>query len=149
MVVIKRPVDEKLEDELESLDEKFQELKTKISYLRKKGKDTTIAEVFLPDFAPKLRMARATYEKEDTQKLKDMIQDLQDEIKEAEEGSDFDHALALVKDAYESLRNGKQKEASIAYSTVVKKYKDLPRDLKKTIYVACLDIKKRLDKKAS
>lgn len=149
MVVIQRPVDDKLEDELESLDEKFQELKAKLSYLRKKGKDTTMVELLIPDFAPKLRMARATYEKEDVQKLKELIQDLKDELKEAEEGSDFDHALALVKDAYESLRNDKRKEASIAYSTVVKKYKDLPKELKKTLYIACLDIKKRLDKKTS
>lgn len=145
MVVIQRKDDEKIENLLQSLDDELQELKAKMSSLRKKGKNTEMAEMLTLDFAPKLKMARVTYESEDIEKIKNLLQEIRDELKESEEGSDFSHATDLIKEAYEYIRNDKLKEASAVYSAITKIYGTLPKDLKKTVYLACLDIKKKID----
>jgi len=144
MVVIQRKDDEEIENLLQSLDEELQELKAKMSSLRKKGKNTEIAELLTLDFAPKLKMARVTYESEDIENVKNLLQDIMDELRESEEGSDFNHAIDLIKEAYEYIRNDKLKEASAVYSAITKIYTNLPKDLKKTVYLACLDIKKKI-----
>ena len=149
MVVITRKVDEKFENDLQELDEKFQELKAKISETRKKGKDTSIAEILCLDFTPKLLMAKATYDPEDKAKLKNILDEIKAELKEAEEGSQFFQATELIKEAYEHIRHEEFKEASVAYSNIMKRYKMLPQDLKRSIYFACLDLNKKISKDKS
>ncbi len=146
MVVVNRPDDEKVEAELQSLADEFQELKARMSDLRKNGKDTRIAELMALDFTPRLRMAKVTYESKDINKIKQLLQDITTELKEAEEGSEFDHAMELIREAYEYIREGKLMEASVAYSAIVRLYKKMPGDLKRTLYLAGLDIKAKLEK---
>jgi hypothetical protein len=146
MVIIKVPIDEEMEDKLQALDDEFQELKAKISELRKKGKDTTIPELMILDFMPKLKMARATYDREDLAKLRIFIGNLKDEIRKSEEGTDFKKALSKIKDSYEYLRNNEVKEASDLYIEIRKLYSGLSPDLKRTLCSACFDLRERIEK---
>ncbi len=146
MAVITRPIDEKKEEELQLLDEEFQDIKSRMSELRKLGKDTTIAELLALDFIPKFRMAKATYEKEDINKIKRLLDDINNELKEAEEGSEFSHVLELVKEAHEFIRQGKAHDALGVYSAIVAKYKKLPADMKRAVYTAALGIPKKIEK---
>ncbi len=147
MVVIERPKDEKIENEIQSLEEQFQELKARISELRKRGRDTKTAEVLSLDFTPRVRMARATYEDSDIKKIKKLLDQINEELKEADEGSVFEHALEILREAYEYIRDGKISEAKVAYSAIVRLYKNMPDELKKTIYLAGLDVKDKIEKK--
>jgi hypothetical protein len=145
MVVINRPVNRKIEDKLDNLRDEFAELKTQISEVRKTGKDTSMAEVLTLDFNPKLTMARVTYEKEDIKKLQKLLDDIRKELKEAKEGSIFDHANELIKDAYEKIRDKNYSAANASYNALTKIYKDLPHEQRRVVYVACLDIKKKIE----
>ena len=146
MVVVQRKVNETLENTLQELEDLFQELKSRTSELRKEGKDTGIAEILMLDFYPNVKMAKATYKDEDVGKIKKLLSDIKDELDEAENGTDFNHTLELIKDAYEYLRTGKLKEASLAYSAITKEYKKLPEEFKRLTYYACTDIKKKIEK---
>ena len=144
MVVIERPIDDKFENELSNLNDEFAEVVAKLSDLRKRGKDTSIAELLTYDFAPNLKMAKVTYEESDKLKLKKIIKDLRDELKLVEDGSEFQHATELIKEAYEHLRNGEIEEAKIAYSKITEKYKVLDKDNRRILYQACFDIRNKI-----
>lgn len=144
MVLVKMPVNEALENELSSYEEKGAELKQKMSELTKEGKDTSIMRIKFADLSPAIRMARATYDEKDVAKVRSIVEDLEKELEIAEHGSDFDNALALIKSAYEDIREGRRAEAAKKYSQITEYYKRLSGELKRAVYVACLDIHKRL-----
>jgi len=146
MVVVTRPVDESIENELQALDDEFQELKTKLSDVRKKGRDTSLAEILTIDFTPKLKMAKATYDRKDIDELRHILDDIKKEIDLADNGSDFEHIDEMIKEAYQFLREGKIKEAKILYPKITKIYKLLDKDLQRTVYSACLDLNDRIEK---
>ncbi len=146
MVVINPPVDEKIENELQALDDEFQELKAKISELRKKGKDTTMVELLTLDFSPQVRMTKVTYDKEDLFKVKNILEGIKEEIRKSEQGSRFSQTMQLIKDCYDQLRHERYSEAEKSYSKITEAYRDLPKDLKRSIYVACLDLKNKLER---
>lgn len=145
MVHIALPVDEKIDAELQELDDKFQEIKAQMSEIRKKGKDTSIAETLALDFLPKLRMAKVTYEREDVIKIQQLLKDIQAELKEAQEGSLFKQITEKLEDAYESLRQGKPDEANSLYTDIISHYKELPKDMQRLVYSACAELRKRLE----
>ena len=101
MVIVKQEEDEKIEKELQELNDEFLELKTKIGVLRKKGKDPFSAEINSLDFNPKLKMAKATYEKEDIHELRGLLDEIKSELEESEKGSYFMQATKLIEEAYE------------------------------------------------
>jgi hypothetical protein len=148
MVTIEKPVDEKIEEELQTLDDEFQELKSSMSYIRKQGKDTANVEILCLDFAPRLRMARVTYEKKDIDALRGLLLEIRQELKESDEGSIFSHCIEQIKEAYEKIRSGDKAGAAQLYSQVVQMYKDLPDDMRRSLYIACLELKKRIEKNA-
>ena len=135
MVVVQRPVDESVENELQALDDKFQELKSELGDVRRKGRDTGLAEILTIDFAPKLKMAKATYDRKDIDELKQILDDIKKEIDLVNNGSDFEHVDEMIK------------EAMILYPKITKIYKELPKDLQRTIYRACLDLNNRIEDK--
>jgi len=147
MVVVQRPVDESVENELQALDDKFQELKSELGDVRRKGRDTGLAEILTIDFAPKLKMAKATYDRKDIDELKQILDDIKKEIDLVNNGSDFEHVDEMIKEAYQFLREDKVKEAMILYPKITKIYKELPKDLQRTIYRACLDLNNRIEDK--
>lgn len=145
MVSIQLPVDEKIEAELQALDDRFQELKARMSEVRKKGKDTSIAEMLALDFTPKLRMARVTYEREDVKKIELLLKQIEDELQEAQEGSVFNQSTEKLEQAYEALRQGNPGEAHALYADIIAHYKELPKDMQRLIYPACAELRKRLE----
>ncbi len=149
MVVVSRPANDKIDGDLQSLEEKFLELRARASELRRKGKDTMTVEIMEHDFAPKVRMAKATYEQEDIDKVRMVLDELAKELDEIDKGSPFSHAIEMIKDAYEYLRHENINEAITAYNAIQRIYTNLPEDMKRPIYKACLDINKKITKLAS
>lgn len=144
MVVVKKKEDSKIEEELSTLTDKFQDLKALMSDLRRKGKDTSFAELYLHDFSPRVKMARVTYSKDDINKVKKLLKELKSELDEADKGDDFSQMMGLIEEAYDDIRNEKHDQVRKTYSDIMKIYSGLPDDLKRLVYVPCLDIRRKI-----
>ncbi len=145
MVIVKMPVDEKFEESLQTLDDEFQEIKARLSLVRKNGRDTFTAEQLCLDFAPKLKMAKATGDPKDRQVLRQLLNEIAKELDESESGSLFSQSLEIIKDAYEYIRQGNLAEATQLYNKVLSLYKEIPQEHKRIIYQACMELRKRLE----
>lgn len=144
MVVVTIPKNETTEELLDSLSEHFLELKEEISELRKQGLDTKMIDLMLIDVNPKIKMARATYEPKDIDSVKKSLAMIRNEIDTVKTGTDFDAALASIQDAYDFIREGKYAEAQRIYSKLRDVYKKLPEEMRRIVYLASLDIHKRI-----
>jgi uncharacterized protein YjgD (DUF1641 family) len=147
MVVVKRKVNEKYEERLSNLKDRFQELKEEVSELRKKGFNTEIVEVLLYDFAPRIKMAKVTYDEFDIERINNLFKNIEEELEIVKNGSDFTNVLKGIEEAYEMLRTDKYSEASKKYHEIIEKYKKLPQDQKRFVYVPSMDLWKKIRKK--
>ncbi len=145
MVVIPMPHDEEYEQKLQQCDEEFQDLKAKMSILRKAGKETDIAELLALDFMPLVRMARTTLAQEDLARVRSLLQCVRSELKESEEGTVFQQSIQVIEQAYASLRDGDIRGARDAYTHLITLYKELPPDFKRSLYDASLELLKRIE----
>jgi 5'-deoxynucleotidase YfbR-like HD superfamily hydrolase len=145
MVVVNMPVDEKYLDRVSKLDEEFQELKTKLSILRKEGKDTFTPELLCLDFPPKLKLARSTYDDKDWEMLRKLLDDITAELETSQQGSLFSQTLEIVQQAFEDARQGRITEAKDKYNSIISMYKNIPQEHKRIIYMACLELRRRLE----
>ncbi|MFH1916445.1 MAG: hypothetical protein ABIJ21_04215 [Nanoarchaeota archaeon] len=64
---------------------KLEELRIKISELRKIGKDPLLADLILRNLRAKIHYAEITRDKQDIERIKNAINEAEQEIKEAEE----------------------------------------------------------------
>ncbi|HIH38743.1 hypothetical protein J4460_05625 [Candidatus Woesearchaeota archaeon] len=143
-MIIKRKEVQEIEDELGGLQDEFTDLMQQVSEVRKKGKDTRIAEMKALEFAPTLKMAKVTYDKDDIERVKRVIKRVKDELEEVREGSDMDNTYALIQEAYEHLRNGDVAHALTAYTNITRLYPRLTPDQKRMVYSACIDIQEKI-----
>ncbi|HII17415.1 TPA: hypothetical protein HA361_05875 [Candidatus Woesearchaeota archaeon] len=148
MAVIERPTNDRIENELSELADNFAQVKARLSEIRKKGKYTGAAEILLYDFSPKLNMAKVTYEREDILRVKKLLDDLRQELDEAERGSPFEHALEMIAEAYQYTREDNIGEAAMVYQKIMGIYKSLEKDRQRIIYRACIDLHKRIEGQA-
>lgn len=146
MVLIQKQVDDKAEAEIQKLEDHFQELKEKISVLRRNGIDTSMPELLISEFAPRVKMARVAYEKDDIHRIKKLLTDLENETALAEKGSDFSSFMQMLYSANDLIRDNKIAKAEELYSKLSNTYKLLPKDLQRLVYAACADMRQRLDK---
>jgi dephospho-CoA kinase len=146
MVIVEIPKDEKTDEILDSLTEHLTELKSETSELRKKGLDTKMIELMMIDVLPKIRLARTTYEQKDVDSVKKSLAMIRDEIDSVQVGTDFDAALESIQNAYEFIREGNYPEALKIYLKLRDVYKKLPEEMRKIVYVASLDIHKKIMK---
>jgi len=146
-MIVKRAVDESFEDEIHKLKERFDELKGELSEIRKKGKDTKLAEVYLFNVHPKLKMALATYSPVDLEKAKTWIDYFQEEIENAKKGEDYVHDIDLIHKAYEHIYRKEKHDAILVYDQLRTHYSKYPEEQRRLIYMACLDIHQMISDK--
>ncbi|HII71487.1 TPA: hypothetical protein HA265_01905 [Candidatus Woesearchaeota archaeon] len=146
MVVLKLPKDEKKEELLDSFMDHLNELKEEASGLRKTGYDTKMVDIMMVDVPSYVKLARATYLQSDIDKVKSQLAQIRHELDLVKTGNDFDEALERIKETYELLRNGKKKDAAAKYRQLTKIYKNLPEDLRKTLYKASFELHSQLQK---
>jgi len=144
MVIVEMPKDEKTDEILDSLTEHLTELKSETSELRKKGLDTKMIDLLMMDVLPKIRLARTTYEEKDVDSVKKSLAMIRNEIDSVQAGTDFDAALESIQNAYEFIREGNYPEALKIYLKLRDVYKKLPEEMRRIVYVASLDIHKKI-----
>jgi hypothetical protein len=147
MVIVEIPKDEKTEDMLDSFIEHFKELKDEVSEIRKQGLDTSLVDLMMMDFLPKVKLARATYEDKDIDQLKRQLAQIRHEIDIIKSGTEFDEALQKIKDAYDKIRAEKYADAHQLYAEIQKIYNNLPEDSRRVVYKAALDIRQKIQNK--
>ncbi|RMF55797.1 hypothetical protein D6745_01105 [Candidatus Woesearchaeota archaeon] len=144
MVVIKIPKDDEIEAELQELKDQFKEIKEEMSALRKMGKEIPEAENLALTFQPRMKIASVTYDRRDITKLKELLIEIRVELNAAKRGSDFDHILSAIREAYEFIRQKKFSEAKEKYKYIMEKYKEIDSDSRSLVYEACVDIHHKL-----
>jgi Rieske Fe-S protein len=144
MVLIKPPNDEKKEAQIDKLKDDFIEMQQKVSELRKSGKYTKIAELIVLDIPSKIKMAQITQEDKDISAIQRSIKDIREEVNLISRKSEFDLIHSTIKEAFENLRKDEKKKAIEKYNEIMKIYPLLTKSLKKTVYSACIELKKRL-----
>jgi len=75
---------EKLQKVEENLRDRYEELRLKVSEMRKAGKDTLIAALVLRQFAGKIAYAHASREEKDYEQAAGILKSVQEELDEAE-----------------------------------------------------------------
>lgn len=143
-MLIKQKMDEEKEKEIDKLKDEFIEAQGAVSELRKKGKDTSIAELQLLDIPAKMKIANITQDDKDILNIRYAIKQAKQEISEIESGSDFDRIHILILEAFEHLRKDEKEKARDCYKEIMSLYKQLTKDLKETVYSACAELNKRL-----
>ena len=143
-MIVKREVDEKFEENIVKMKEEFEDLKQEMSDIRKAGKNTKIAEVYLLNIMPKLKMALVTYDKFDVKKAREWLDGFRAEIEYAKKGDPFEKDLQKIHEAYEHIFKKEKKEAVKLYNALKKSYNNYPNELKRLIYNSCLDIHRML-----
>jgi hypothetical protein len=143
-MIVKRPVNEDIENKLNSYKDTFLELKQEISEIRREGKDTSIIELLVYEVEPLIKMARATYEDRDIVKVGAKLDEIRNEMTVAKEGEPFVKMQALIQKAFAFLRDDKRDEAAKLWAEIQGIYTTLPKDLQKTVYKACLELHKRV-----
>ena len=146
-MIVKREVDEKFEEKIAKMKERFEDLKQEMSDIRKAGKNTKFAEVYVLNIMPKLKMALNTYDKSDMEKAKKWLDEYKKEIEAAKKGDAFEHDLGRIHDAYAHIYKKKKKEAVKIYNSLRKSYKKYTAELRRLVYHACLDMHRMLVKK--
>jgi hypothetical protein len=144
MVVIRQEESDEINSEIDSLKDRFQELKQRTSELRKKGKNTELAEIYLYDFEPRVKMLKVTHDERDVLKIKSFLDDFEAELNTSENGTDFNNILESIQEAYTLLNSGMIEEASRKYEEISKRYSRLSEDMKRLVYIPSLDIKERI-----
>ncbi|MBR9699502.1 hypothetical protein GOV09_03550 [Candidatus Woesearchaeota archaeon] len=136
---------EEIEEKIDELKDKFQELQQSVSVLRKEGKDTAIAELMVLDIPSKIKTASLTQEEHDIKRAKHLLKDIKNEIDDLSKGSDFDRINVLIKECFEHLRNNEKKPAKDNYHEIMQRYRLLPKELKQTVFSACKGLRERLE----
>lgn len=144
MTVVEVPKDEKIEELLDSLAEHLKELKEEASELRKQGLDMKMADLIMIDIPPRINLARKTYEKSDIDNVKKLLGRVRHEMDIARSGTEFDHALKKIQEAYDHIRDERYSEASEIYRELRSLYKNLPEEMRRIVFVASLDIHKKI-----
>jgi len=143
-MLIKQKIDEEKEKKIDELKDKFIEYQGIVSELRKKGKDTSIAELQLLDIPAKMKIANITQDEKDIENIRSAIKQLKQEISEIESGSDFDRIHILILETFEHLRKDEKEKAKEKYREIMRIYRELTKELKQTVYSACAELNKRL-----
>ncbi len=143
-MLVKKPVDEEMENEIDRLTEEFNEFKAQVSDARKKDIDTTYIDMRLAEFPALVMMVRAAYEQEEFAKLKKYVKDLKHDLEEAKEGYPVTKAIMLIREIYDDLRKGRAEAALTGYNTLMVYYKALNPELRRVVYSACIDIREKI-----
>ncbi len=147
---------------IDKLNSEFYEIKQKMSELRKAGIDVKIAEFKSANIPSKIDMIKITKDNKDIEKIKNMIQEVRQELEEAEgqkEEENIDYSksyddysnIEIIKRARELISDGRknieQKDYQGAldnYAELREIYNYLPMNLKRPIYKEIHDIYKRI-----
>ncbi|MFH1133623.1 MAG: hypothetical protein V1735_03970 [Nanoarchaeota archaeon] len=143
-MIIKRQPIEEIDNKLNALRDQFMELRQEVSELRRMGKDTSILDVKLFEVEPLIKMARVTYEDHDIRRVAESISGIQKEVGIVKDGDPFERITKLIESAYEALRQGKKADAKAVYDNIQALYRELPKELQKTVYRACLDLHQKV-----
>lgn len=141
---------EEISTAIENLKRDVAGFRQRISACRKKGLDTSIAELRVMAIPPKISMADVTKDYKDLQKANELMYAARAEIEGIEkeglnskensaESGALEEALALMDRIESLLKEGNSKEARAHYLKCVEIYKKLPEKNKQGIF-------KRLDK---
>ena len=143
-MIIKRPENEHVESALNGFHDTLLELRQEVSELRRSGKQTDILDLRLMEVEPLIKMARATYEDRDVDKVAQALQRIVDEMLIVKQGDPFQRIQALIAETYQLLREGNQALAAKNWEEMQALYSQLPKDLQKTVYRACMDIQAKV-----
>ena len=121
--------------EIEKLKEQFSEIKQKISQCRKRGFDTKIAELKAMAIPSKIKMAEATKDSKDIQKINEMLNYAKVEIDDLEiSDNSLNEIYALMEKMDGLLNSGRIKEARENYLKCNKIYGDMAQVNKKKAF---------------
>ncbi|MBU0979333.1 MAG: hypothetical protein KJ709_00875 [Nanoarchaeota archaeon] len=140
---MKRPTDEKIEDKLVEYRDALQDLKLEISEIRRDGYDTSILDLKVVEVEPQIKMARVTYEKKDIEKVQEKLDGIKKEMKTTKEGDPFKRIMDLIEQCFDDLRNDKKGDAISKWKDIQEIYRILPKDLQRTVFRACLELRRR------
>lgn len=145
MVHLKIPVDEKVEELLESLQDHMAEMKEEITELRRGGQDTSIIDILIMDVIPKIKFARATGDERDIASVKKLLGRIRYEIDQVKDGTEFDEVLNKIESACEKIRQEKYHDALKDYARIQELYGKLDPELKRVIYLISIKIHKDIE----
>jgi hypothetical protein len=146
MAFVRLEEDEELNKKLAQFTDRFNDLKSTISELRKHGTDTYTVELLLSEFAPSVKYVKISSDLKDLEAVERIINNIEKEILAIKSGSDFGNAISFISDAYELLRQGNKNEAAIIYRKLMEIYVRLSKDQKKILYKSCVDINNKISK---
>jgi len=142
--MIEMPIDEELDKDLQSYEERFNDIKMQLSDLRKAGKDTFFADTKMLNFVSLVKLARVTYDPSDVAKVKRLIDDVVHEIEIAKHGEPIAQALLLISQANEKISKDDISGAKADYNVLSSVYRTLPPEEKNLIVEACGVIREKL-----
>ena len=130
---------------IENLKEKLNEIKQKMSQCRKKGLDTKIAELKAMAIPSKIRMAEATKDSKDIQKINEMLNYAKVEIDDLEiSDNSLNEIYALMEKMDKLLNSSKIKEAKENYLKCINIYNSIPQINKKKVFERLNNLRTRL-----
>lgn len=139
-------------------------LKMELSEKRKKGFDTSIAQMHIPSIPSKIQMAEITKDPQDVQKAKQWIDLVKKELSLAEPKNEYimmkdeklpeekheeqeDVGVALnnlIADAHLAIREINVERAIEHYSDINKLYQQAPAALKKSVYLEIIEVYRKI-----
>lgn len=144
MVVITVPVNDELEKQLVRCQEKFNDLKVEASDVRKNGRDTFFFDTKMLDFPSLMKLAYATWDPVDVERVKHLITDLKHELELAKDGEPFEHALHLLSECTLACGRDDLPKARALYTMLSDIYRHLSKEERLLIMDACVALRARL-----
>lgn len=132
--------DDVFNEKINHLKERMEELKQRNSAIRKIGIDTHIVNTKFLNLTPKIRMAKATKHDDDLKKIKEILDNIDDELNEIESGDHFHIILQLIEKITKEISHEEFEKAKETYKELKKNYRELPEDLRKLIHPTCLHL---------
>lgn len=138
---------------IEKLESTFDDLKSDLSMLRKKGKDVLIAELRLGFLPGKIKLAQATLDDKDFENAKKIINEVNKEFdelglrdlkKEENPGQNLDFIKHKCEQALNAIEKQNKEMAREIYSQIQKAFNNLDDDEKKEVFDKCVEVAKKL-----
>lgn len=135
------------EQDIQKLEESYNELDLDISLMRKRGKDTNILEILLLNIKPKMKMVKTSLEKHDFEIAKRELEHIRKELEHVKKGNLPVDMINLIYEANNAVYEKKIKKAEEKY-VIIKKFYDQCEDemLKRIMYEASIDLYTKITK---
>jgi hypothetical protein len=130
--------------QIAAMKEHFNQLRSDISAVRRRNKDTRICEIKSMNIMPKIKLAEATLGEDDINRALSIIHSLEAELEPLMHEVLYEDCEKAIRKISEYIEDKNQEKANEEYAELMKMYRYLPKELKTPIYNSCIELNKRI-----